>query len=144
VFKANRNYLKPTFPLLATLVVLVIAAVFVAWVQPSYAQEAGTATINGAVIDTSGAVVSGATVTVTDNDTGTKRELVTNGSGVYSAPYLETGHYSVTVSHPGFKTTTQAGIILTADQVAGVNITIAVGQVAETVTVAAGQQMVET
>ena len=144
MFKANRSYLRPTFPRLVTLVVLVIAAVLVAWVQPSYAQEAGTATINGTVTDPAGAVVSGATVTVTDNDTGTKRELVTNSSGVYSAPYLETGHYSVTVSHPGFKTTTQSGIILTADQVAGVNITIAVGQVAESVTVTAGQQMVET
>lgn len=144
MFKANQNYPKRTFPLLAKLVVLVIAAVFVALVQPSYAQEAGTATINGSVTDAAGAVVSGATVTVTDNDTGTKRELVTNGSGVYSAPYLETGHYSVTVSHPGFKTTTQSGIILTADQVAGVNITIAVGQVAETVTVSTGQQMIDT
>ncbi len=42
--------------------------VLVAWVQPSYAQEAGTATINGSVTDTTGAVVSGATVTVNDND----------------------------------------------------------------------------
>jgi hypothetical protein len=144
VYKAHRNYLRPTFPLLTTLVLLVLAAVFVSSVQPSYAQEAGYATINGTVTDVSGAVVSGATVTVLNNDTGNKRELVSNSSGIYSAPYLGTGHYSVTVSHPGFKTTTQPGIILTAEQVAGVNITLAVGQAEETVTVTAGQQMVET
>ncbi|MGD0157810.1 MAG: TonB-dependent receptor [Terracidiphilus sp.] len=142
--KANRSYLRPTFPLLTTLVLLAIAAVFVVWVQPSYAQQAGYAAINGTVTDPTGAVVSGATVTITDTDTGTKRELVTNGSGVYSAPYLTVGNYSVSVSHPGFKTTTQSGIILTADQVAGVNITLVVGQATESVTVTAGQQMVET
>jgi hypothetical protein len=131
-------------PLFTTLILQVIAIVFVAWVQPGYAQEAGYATINGTVTDSAGAVVSGASVTVLDNDTGTKRDLVTNGSGVYSAPYLQVGHYSVTVSHPGFKTTTQSGIILTADQVAGVNITLTVGEAQETVTVTAGQQMVET
>src|SRR5208283_3388987 len=119
-------------------------AILAIQVQPSYAQEAGYATINGTVTDPDGGVVSGATVTVLDNDTGAKRQLVTNSSGIYSAPYLQVGHYSVTVSHPGFKTTTQSGIILTPDQVAAVNITLAVGQVIETVTVTAGQQMVET
>jgi len=119
-------------------------AILAIQVQPSYAQEAGYATINGTVTDPDGGVVSGATVTVLDNDTGAKRQLVTNSSGIYSAPYLQVGHYSVTVSHPGFKTTTQSGIILTPDQVAAVNITLAVGQVIETVTVTAGLQMVET
>ncbi len=129
---------------LACAVVLACAVFLVVQVQPSYAQEAGYATINGTVTDPAGAVVPGATVTVLNTDTGAKRELVTNGSGVYSAPYLETGHYSVTVSHPGFKTTTQSGIILTAEQVAGANITLAVGQAEESVTVTSGQQMVDT
>jgi hypothetical protein len=113
-------------------------------VQPGYAQEAGYATINGTVTDPAGAIVGGAAVTVLNTDTGTKRELVTNGSGVYSAPYLQVGRYSVTVTHSGFKTTTQSGIILSADQVAGVNITLTVGEARESVTVTASQQMVET
>ena len=129
---------------LACAAILACAVILLTQVQPSYAQQAGYATINGTVTDPAGAVIGGATVMITDTDTGTKRELTTNGSGVYSAPDLQTGHYSVMVSHPGFKTTTQSGIILTADQIAGVNMTMAVGQTTETVTVSASQQMVET
>jgi len=144
VFKANRNYLRPRFPLFTTLVLLVLAAVFAAWVQPSYAQEAGYATINGTVTDPTGAAVQGATVTITDTDTGVKRNTVTGSGGDYTAPYLEVGHYSVTASHAGFKTTTQPGIILTPEQIATVKLTLAVGQASETVTVSASQEMVET
>ena len=129
MFKANRNYPRPTFPLLTSLVLLMLAAVFVACVQPSYAQVSGYATINGTVTDPTGAVVAGANVTITNTDTGSKRDTVTGSGGEYAEPYLPPGHYSVTVSHPGFKTTTQPGITLTTGQVAGVNITLAVGEV---------------
>ena len=103
MFKANRNYLRPKFPLFTTLVLLVLAAVFVAWVQPIYAQVSGYATINGTVTDPTGAVVSDANVTITNTDTGAKRDTVTGSGGEYAEPYLPPGHYSVTVSHPGFK-----------------------------------------
>ncbi len=142
--KANRNYLRPAFPLLTTLVLLMLAAVFVVWVQPSYAQVSGYATINGTVTDPTGALVAGANVTITSTDTGAKRETVTGSGGEYAEPYLPPGHYSVTVSHPGFKTTTQPGITLTTGQVAGVNITLSIGQAQESVTVSTSQEQLET
>ena len=144
VSKANRNYLRPAFPLLTTLVLLMLAAVFVVWVQPSYAQVSGYATINGTVTDPTGALVAGANVTITSTDTGAKRETVTGSGGEYAEPYLPPGHYSVTVSHPGFKTTTQPGITLTTGQVAGVNITLSIGQAQESVTVSTSQEQLET
>ncbi len=144
MFKSNRNYPRPTFSLFTMLVLLVFAAAFVAWVQPSYAQVSGYATINGTVTDQTGAVVAGANVTITSTDTGAKRETETGSGGDYGEPYLPPGHYSVTVSHAGFKTTTQPGITLTTGQVAGVNITLSVGQAQESVTVSTSQEQLET
>ncbi len=144
MFKANRNHLRLKFPLFTTLVLLVLAAVFVAWVQPIYAQVSGYATINGTVTDPTGAVVSDANVTITNTNTGAKRDTVTGTSGEYAEPYLPPGHYSVTVSHPGFRTTTQPGITLTTGQVAGVNIVLAVGEVNQSVEVSSSQVMLET
>src|SRR5208283_4172550 len=73
-----------------------------------------------------------------------KRDAVTGSDGGYTAPFLPVGHYSVTAWHPGFKTTTQPGITLTADQKATVNIALAVGDVKESIEVSIGQTMLET
>jgi len=135
---------RPKFRSRALLVLLTCAVVLVMPVQPSYAQEAGYATINGTVTDPTGAVVEHASVTITNTDTEVKRDAVTGSDGGYTAPFLPVGHYSVTASHPGFKTTTQPGITLTADQKATVNIALAVGDVKESIEVLIGQTMLET
>lgn len=61
------------------------------------------ATLTGTVTDSSGAVLSGATINVTNRDTGIVQHTVTNESGVYSATALIPGPYVVTVAMPGFK-----------------------------------------
>jgi uncharacterized surface anchored protein len=66
--------------------------------------------ISGAVIDTSGAIITGATVTVTDVQRAVSRTLTTDTAGQYSAPSLTPGSYSVRVEYKGFQTLNRTGI----------------------------------
>jgi len=143
--KLNRNRLRLMLTYRGTFLLMLAAVVLLSTcVQPSYAQISGYATLNGTVTDSTGAVIAGASVTIMNTDTGVKRETVTLSGGDYAATDLPAGHYSVTVSHPGFKTTTQSNITLTTGQVAGVNVTLAIGQANETVQVSSAPEMIET
>src|SRR4051794_2114801 len=66
-----------------------------------------SAGVNGTVTDSSGAVVSGADVTITNLDTGARRVATTGDDGLYQFPSLQSGRYSVTVQKTGFKQMTQ-------------------------------------
>src|SRR5215467_10154445 len=66
--------------------------------------QATQSTILGTVTDPSGAVVTGATVTVKNEGTSFERTMVTGESGDYRIAGLEVGRYQVSVSAPGFKT----------------------------------------
>ena len=77
---------------------------------------AQTARIAGRVTDRTGAVVPGASVTVTNSETGAERKVAANEEGYYAAPLLLPGEYRVTVEHAGFKPITRAGVKLDVDQ----------------------------
>ena len=74
------------------LVVLVLAAIGAA--PASATAQTVTGTIQGTVVDTSGGVLPGVTIVVKHVDTGAERTLVTNESGIYSAPYVAIGKYT--------------------------------------------------
>jgi hypothetical protein len=94
--------------------------------------------ISGTVVDAAGAVVSGATVTLTNTDRAyVERTLTTNRAGYYSATSLPLGTYSVTVAMKGFKTATETGIVLNASDELKVDEKLAVGAPTETVTIVA-------
>jgi len=99
--------------------------------------------IEGTVTDESGAVLPGVTVTVTNVDTGETRSVITNDRGVYRAPLLPLGAYRVSAELQGFKKYDQAGISLSAGQVAVINVKLAVGAVTETVSVSADVPVVD-
>src|SRR5205814_10163973 len=75
----------------------------------SFAQEF-RATIGGAVTDSTGAAVANAKVVVTEINTGTKVETVTDSSGHYNAAFLLPGDYEVAVRIEGFKEFVRRGI----------------------------------
>ena len=79
---------------------VLILAVF-ALSFPLWAQNTGA--ISGTVTDSSGAVVDGAQVTVTNQGNNSARSAATNSSGFYSVTNLVPGVYSVTVEKAGFK-----------------------------------------
>jgi hypothetical protein len=103
-----------------------------------------TGSIVGTVSDNSGAVVASASVTVTNVDTGITTKTVTNSSGDYVVTPLPVGHYSVTVEAQGFKKSVNGGITLNVQDRIGVNVVLEIGQVTETVEVAAAAPALQT
>jgi hypothetical protein len=109
----------------------------------SFASGAGAqstainATIEGVVKDTTGAVLSGATVTVTNVEVGAQRTLTTGSDGGFRAPLLPLGTYKVRVELPSFKTAERSGISLSAGQTALLNFALEVGGQTDTVSVTA-------
>lgn len=100
--------------------------------------EGGGNTITGRVEDPQGAVVSGATVTVTEEATGrVVFTSMTNDGGVFRTSALPSGGYSVKVEAPGFKSAVFTGVRVTAGRPAGLNVRLDVGGVSETVEVTA-------
>src|SRR6185503_11954498 len=93
--------------------------------------------IEGTITDESGGLLPGVVVTVTNVDTGETRSVVTNDRGIYRAPLLPLGAYRVTAELQGFKKYEQAGISLSAGQIAVVDVKLGVGAVTETVSVSA-------
>ena len=74
--------------------------------------QAANGSIEGTVLDSSGGVLPGVTVTVTNADTGTSRSVVTNESGIYRAPLLPLGTYTVVAELQGFRKFEQTGVQL--------------------------------
>jgi hypothetical protein len=114
---------------------------------PAFSQSV-TGIISGTVTDATKAPVAGADVIITNADTGVKAwNGKTNESGVYRAPDLHVGRYSIDVSAPGFKHQQVSNIQLLVDQRANIDIALEVGQVSESVKVegsTAGQLATET
>ncbi|MBS1807824.1 MAG: carboxypeptidase regulatory-like domain-containing protein [Acidobacteria bacterium] len=100
--------------------------------------------ITGLVTDSSGAAVSGATVSVTSQATGAVRRVTTNNEGLYSFPSLLPGDYELKVEQQGFKTALRGNIQLQVQQTARIDFTLEVGSVGETVTVTGGVPLLAT
>lgn len=123
---------------------LCIAALVVAFAAGTAFAQKDMGSILGTVRDTSGAVVPGAKVTVTDADRGTTFETTTNMTGEYSANPLRIGRYNVTVEKQGFRKQVVGPIEVNVQSRAEVNIALHVGQIAETITVTSEGPQLET
>ena len=110
---------------------------------PAHGQNISSS-IGGVVTDTSGAPVSGATITVKNVGTGAVNTAVTDASGTYSVPALLAGTYDLTATKQGFETYTAAGFQLLSAQTARMNVTLHVGNVRQEVTVISQTPMVQT
>ena len=103
--------------------------------SPLLAQRTDRGSIGGVVTDVQDSAVPGATVTVTNEETGVEIVLVTNASGAYNSNPLVLGHYAVTVNLEGFKTAQSTEIDLRAGDVVRHDVTLEVGAVTETIEV---------
>ncbi len=119
------------------LALLVLAAG--AWAQDSFG------TISGTVMDSTGAAIPGAKITIRNTDKGVVvREVETGATGLYMVTKLVVGRYSVTVEATGFKKVTISSIDLNVGEIYRSDVTMQVGSVVETVTVEAAALQVET
>ena len=130
----KHNLLKTTISLLALLFAI----------SGGVLGQETTGNLNGSVKDTTGAVVKGATVTVTDADKKVVvRTLTTGDEGEWIAPNLLAGNYSIAIEAPNFKKVVQGDIKLDVGQRRTVDMTLEAGNIAETVMVTTDPVAVE-
>ncbi|MBV8807138.1 MAG: TonB-dependent receptor [Acidobacteriaceae bacterium] len=91
--------------------------------------------ISGTVLDPSGAVVPGATVTAKGQETGTTYSSVSTSVGTYNLPNVRIGSYTLTVTAPGFQTGETQGVVVQVATPSRVDVTLQPGNVSQTVTV---------
>ncbi|HXA07570.1 MAG TPA: TonB-dependent receptor [Bryobacteraceae bacterium] len=106
--------------------------------------QVDTATVVGAVQDSSGAVVPGASVTATEVNTNTKTSTRTDTAGNYVLTPLRIGNYSVAVEAQGFKKETRAGVVLQVQDRVRVDFALQVGALTEAVNIEAEVPVVQT
>src|SRR5215468_5936288 len=110
--------------------------------SPALAQsQLGSGSISGTVSDSNGAVISGATVTITNAGTGLVRTLTTGDSGQFSAPALPVGEYSARVEKPGFATLEQKGLIVNVGGTATLRLELKPGATNEVINIVSEQTL---
>src|SRR5215208_7163659 len=121
-----------------------LVAIFTACVAAGASAQSVTGSIQGTVVDQSGAVLPGVTVTVTNTATGATRTAVTDTAGMFRAELLPVGPYDLSAELSGFMPRKQADINLTVGNVLTFRIEMRVAGVAESVTVSAETPILET
>jgi hypothetical protein len=135
--KAVRLNIRKSLQVLGGMLVMLLLSL------PAFSQgNAGR--ILGAVIDSNGGVIAGATVTVLDVQRGTARTLTADDSGSYNAPNLLPGSYKVRAEFAGFRIIERQNIVLEVGQEIRVDLTLQPGQQTETITVTESLPLVNT
>ena len=125
-----------SFVLLLSLIILSLSAA-------SLAQELA-ATLTGSVTDASGALVSGATVVVRSEETGSVRSVSTSSTGSFNITNLAAGRYAVTVNNAGFQTFVAKNVILNVAEKHTLDVQLQAGQVSQTIEVTAENTPIQT
>ena len=112
-----------------------LACAFAMGVAAAAAAQTVTGTLQGTVTDTSGGALPGAIVTIKNVDTGATREVTTNNSGFYTAPFLAIGTYTVVAKLNGFTTLVRENVQVGLNQTQVADFQLKPATVAETVTV---------
>lgn len=139
----NHNDCKSIQKPLSLFILLLMALLSVASGPWASAQQVA-ASISGRIEDASGALIPGATVTVTSLETGVARTVPADEGGNYRVLQLPVGRYEVKVEKEGFKAAVQTGINLVVGQAAEVNVRLEVGTAGQQVTVTAEAPVVNT
>lgn len=106
--------------------------------------QVDTGSITGAVTDASGAVVTGAKVTLSNEGTGASLATTTGGDGVYKFSPVRIGTYKLQVAAPGFQTTTQTGVKVDIGSNVALNFSLKPGSQTETIEVTAATPVLQT
>jgi hypothetical protein len=108
------------------------------------AESQTTATLSGRIVDTAGGVLPGVTVTARQTETGLQRLIVSDAQGRYTMASLPPGTYDIRAELAGFRPLVRSGVTLTIAQSVVVDLTMAVGGVAEAITVVGEASVVNT
>lgn len=103
-----------------------------------------TSSLNGTVMDSTGAVVPGVTVKLTNSATGELYPTTSGPAGIYAIPLLKPGRYDIQVEHPGFKNFRQTGLVIETGLPSRADIRLEVGGVGESITIEAEAPLLKT
>ena len=109
----------------------------------SLARGQQNASVSGTVTDSSGAAVAGATVSVTNVNTGVTVTAITNSTGYYVAGNLIPGQYTLTAEMKGFEKVLRSQFTLEVAQVATIDLTLQLGAVTQTIEVTGAAPMLQ-
>ncbi len=93
------------------------------------------ASIQGTVQDSKGGIVAGAKITVSNQETSVEHEATSSDQGFYRINELPPGHYTVIIEAPGFKQEVLKDVLVEAEQPRGLDVTLTVGAVQDSITV---------
>lgn len=122
----------------------VIGACSVGLLVPAAIAQTSRANLSGTVTDPTNAAIPGAKVVIKNVETGIARTITTNGRGVFSAPSLVPGVYTVRVSAKGFRTEVVDNVVLVVGQATLRNFTLEIGSVSQQVVVEDNPAKVDT
>lgn len=122
---------------------LTISATFLLLAVPVAWGQGNVGTLNGTILDSTGAVIPAATVIATNNGTGVESATSSTSAGAYTLPYLAPGTYTLRITAPGFRTANRENVILRVGQTMTVNVAMQLGAVTEEVTVSAAPPLLE-
>ena len=123
---------------------MALAAILGLLMLGTAAAQSDRGAIAGSVLDSTGAAVAGAAVTIKGADTGSNYKTVSSADGVYRVSDIAVGRYDVIVEAQGFKASVQKGVLVQINTVAALNITLQLGDVKEEVTVLADAPTLQT
>src|SRR5262249_40752272 len=122
--------------------ILAAALILLAAKYPFYAQsQLGTGALSGVAQDAGGAVIVGAKVTVTNDDTGLTRTSVTNEAGQFTVPVLPVGVYTVRVTQTGFSAAEHKGLVVNVGGTTTMRVELKPGAIDEVVNITSGAQI---
>ncbi|MGA2535315.1 MAG: TonB-dependent receptor [Terracidiphilus sp.] len=134
-----RSSLSLSFPLPPFAVALALAIVGLMLLPTRTASGQASAGVTGTVTDTTGAVIKGAQVTITNESTGRTDRTVTESAGTYSFKGVLPAKYSISVEAQGFKKEIKKGVNVEVSTTPTVDIVLNAGAASETVSVAADE-----
>lgn len=118
--------------------------VFLCSAPPRATAQVLYGSVVGNVADATGGALPGATVTITNTGTKSTRETVTDASGRYQFPTVQSGTYNVVVALAGFQTFTRTEVPVNLNSITRVDVALKVGQLQENVTVSAQSDVLQT
>ena len=135
----SRGLTAPRLGSVAALLVVSLLSVFLRTAQA----QVSTASLNGTVMDNTGAVIPGANVLVLQTETNFKSETTSGQDGSFSISSIPVGPYVLSVTRDGFAHYKQEGIVLTVGQVASFQISLTIGAATQDIVVTAETSAVE-
>src|SRR5882672_12776461 len=128
----------------ARFIILLACLLMVAATVPLFAQTSGTGAITGTIMDSTGAVIPGASIEATNTGTGQQRTVTTGADGTYNFGLLPPGVYSLKVTANGFRTTEVSKLTVNVTETPVLDRRLEIGAQADQVTVEANAEVIQT